>query len=68
MLILGIVLALVGVIFGIGSGGLFWHSDFLLQVHNFDCALLCIFLLLISVALLITGVGTVIFWYMKGEE
>lgn len=68
MLIVGIVLALVGVIFGIGSGVLFGYSDFLLQVHNFNCALLCIFLLLTSVALLITGVGTVIFWYTKGED
>lgn len=68
MLIIGIVLALVGVIFGIGSGVLFGYSDFLLQVHNFNCTLLCIFLLLTSVALLATGVGTVIFWYMKGEE
>lgn len=68
MLIIGIALALVGVIFGIGSGVLFGYSDFLLQVHNFNCALLCIFFLLTSVALLITGVVTVIFWYTKGED
>lgn len=68
MLILGIVLALVGVIFGIGSGVLFGYSDFLLQVHNFNCTLLCIFLLLTSVALLVTGVGIVIFWYINGED
>ena len=67
MLILGVVLALVGVIFGIGSGLLFGYSDFLLQVHNFDCTLLCIFLIFMSVALLTAGVGAVIFWYTEGK-
>ena len=67
MIIFGIIGLILGICCVIGAGFLSGYEEILLQVAHFDSTLLTVCLILMGVAMMVLGVGTIVIWYVNKD-